>query len=87
VLTNKIHRNGEVQIIYICPNNNMSQGKIESAEIEAVSDGGSDVLEPDAGPDLETDNQDSSSEDNEQENGSMEVDESQNNNNEENSNE
>jgi hypothetical protein len=65
----------------------MSQGKIESAEIEAVSDGGSDVLEPDAGPDLETDNQDSSSEDNEQENGSMEVDESQNNNNEENSNE
>lgn len=66
----------------------MSQGKIESAEIEAVSDGGSDVLEPDAGPDLETDNQGSSSEENEQENASMDVDESQNNNNnEENSNE
>ncbi len=58
----------------------MSQGKIETAEIEAVSDGGSDVLEPDAGPDLETDNQGSSS-DEEQENASMEVDESQNNNN------
>jgi hypothetical protein len=56
----------------------MSQSKITTMEIEAVSDGESDVQEPDSGPDLETDNQNSSSDD-EEENASMDVDESQNN--------
>mgnify|MGYP006940084453 CR=1 FL=1 len=73
-----------IVVINCAKHNNMSQDKINSAEIEAVSDGGSDV--PDSGPSSDLD-QVSNSDNGEEQNDNMDVEDEQNNNNDEGSSE